>query len=137
MLDPRPFKNYGLLVRMHDWLTDPVPEDLSSAPKLSDYTIAVDSMGLLRLVGQVSGHPRLGDRWITTSPIWQIDPHGTRARTSSRWYRLAARFRESVEANPDPKAGAIAKRFLSPADAIAHLGFIRSIVERELRRRAN
>ncbi|MCK0166978.1 hypothetical protein MWU52_05380 [Jannaschia sp. S6380] len=137
MLDPRPFQNYGLLVRMHDWLTDPVPEDLSSAPKLSDYTIAVDGMGLLRLVAQVCGHPRLGDSWITTSPIWQIDPQGMFARTSSRWYRLSGGFRESIEANADPKTIAMAEQFLSTTDAIAHLGYIRSIVDRELRRRAN
>lgn len=137
MLDPRLFKSYDHLVRMHDWLIDPVPDDLSSAPQLSDYTIATGPKGLLRLVGQVSGHPRLDDRWITTSPIWQIDAEGTCARTSSRWYRLAAGFRDSLEAEADPKAAVMAEQFLSSADAIAHLGFIRSIVERELRRRAN
>ncbi|AXT36288.1 hypothetical protein D1820_15605 [Phaeobacter sp. LSS9] len=122
---------------MHDWFTDPMPDDLSSAPALSDYTIAIDQMGLLRLVGQVSGHLRLGERWITTSPIWQIDPQGTRARTSSRWYRLSAGFRESMEAKADPKAAAMAEQFLSPADAIVHLGYIRSIVERELGKHAH
>lgn len=137
MLDPRPFKSYDLLVRMHEWLTDPIPDDLTSAPALSDYTIAVDQMGLLRLVGQVCGHPRLGDAWITTSSIWQIDPRGTFARTSSRWYRLSAGFQESLEAGTDPTPAAMAEQFLTPADAIAHLNYIRSIVERELRKHAH
>ncbi|MGR3503939.1 DUF6634 family protein [Pseudaestuariivita sp.] len=137
MLDPRLFQSYDHLVRMHGWLIDPVPDDPSSAPQLSDYTIAVDPMGLLRLVGQVSGHPRLGRRWITTSPIWQIDLQGTRARTSSRWYRLAAGFRDSLETEANPKAAVMAEQFLSPADAIAHLGHIRLIVERELGKQAH
>lgn len=137
MLAPRPFRSHELLLRMQDWLTDPFPDDLSSAPALTDYTIAADQMGLLRLVGQASGHPRLGDEWITTSPIWQIHPRGTCARTSSRWYRLSAGFWESLKASTAPKATAMVKQFLSPAAAIAHLMHIRSIVERELGKHAH
>ncbi|MEJ6391644.1 DUF6634 family protein [Gymnodinialimonas sp. 2305UL16-5] len=137
MLDPRPFKSHGLLLRMHDWLTDPVPDDLSPAPLLSEYAIAIDQMGLPLLVGWVSGHPRLGDRWITTSPLWQIDAKGTQARTSGRCYRLSSEMRKSNQVKANPRIAALQQQSLSLNSTKAHLCNIRSIVERELAKRSH
>jgi hypothetical protein len=41
-----------------------------------------------RLIGQVTGHPRLGDRPVMTSPLWAADPASQWVRTTSRFYRL-------------------------------------------------
>ncbi|WP_157598665.1 DUF6634 family protein [Tateyamaria omphalii] len=117
-------------------MTDPVP-DLADAPLLADYTMGLDELGLLHLVGQVSGHPKLGDRWITTSPVWQIDPDGGYARTSSRWYRLARSFRETIASTDNTDVSDMQTKFPSTEDAITHLRYIRTIVERELTKRAN
>jgi len=136
MLDPTPFRHRDLLIMMHDWMTDLVP-DLMDAPLLADYTIGVDELGLLRLVGRVTGHPMLGDRWITTSPVWQIDLEGGYARTSSRWYRLSHGFRETIASADNNEISDMQTKFPSAEDAITHLRHIRTIVERELTKRAN
>ncbi|MCF6443138.1 hypothetical protein [Nereida sp. MMG025] len=44
---------------------------------------------------------------------------------------------DKIESETDPYAAAMAEQFLTRADAIAHLNYIRSIVERELRKHAH
>lgn len=120
--------------QMHHWTTELKPGDLSDAPELSDYTIAFDHLGLLRLVGQVTAHPSLGDDWITTSPLWQIDRGGRFARTTSRWYRLRNSFRSSLK---DSQLTPAQKQFLSTEQAIEHLNSLRTVVERRLSERSH
>ena len=74
--------------------TDAILED---APVLSDWC-AVHLGAYPHLFGQVSGHPRLGDqRYIATSPYFQIDPAGAWARTWSRFYVLGAYDESTVQ----------------------------------------
>jgi hypothetical protein len=63
------------------------PVLLKGSPLLEDFVIAQTPLGL-QLIGHVSGHPRLGDRMATTSPLWFADPDGAWVRTLSRFYRL-------------------------------------------------
>lgn len=60
---------------------------LRDAPVLDLYVPLVTPVGL-HLVGQVSGHPRLGSRTIVTSQLWFADPDGMWVRTLSRFYAL-------------------------------------------------
>lgn len=87
MFDPFLFLDPDNLERIEGWL---VPQDTPTkvGPTITDYTLAVDRVGFVRLVGAVSKHPRLGDTWVTTSPVWQITEDNCYARTSSRWYHL-------------------------------------------------
>jgi len=87
MFDPFLFLDADKLERIEDWLVPQAPPT-SVGPIINDYTLAVDPSGLIRLVGDVSGHPRLGHTWVTTSPVWQITKDNWCARTSSRWYTL-------------------------------------------------
>jgi Family of unknown function (DUF6634) len=57
------------------------------APLLEDWVPAVTPQGV-QLIGQVTGHPLLGDRAIATSSVWFADRDGAWARTLSRVYRL-------------------------------------------------
>lgn len=63
-------------------------------PTAEDLAAAVSIQGIVGkrwvpcLIGSVSGHPRLGNRLITTSQLFMIDPNGRWARTLSRFYRL-------------------------------------------------
>ena len=63
------------------------PIMLQKAPLLEDWVPAVTPQGV-QLIGQVTGHPLLGDRAIATSSVWFADPDGAWARTLSRFYRL-------------------------------------------------
>ena len=58
-----------------------------TAPVLDLYVPLVTPIGL-HLVGQVTGHPRLGSRTIVTSQLWFADPDGMWVRTLSRFYVL-------------------------------------------------
>jgi hypothetical protein len=69
----------------HD--TSFVAARLKTAPVLDLYVPLVTPVGL-HLVGQVSGHPRLGSRTIVTSQLWVADPDGMWVRTLSRFYAL-------------------------------------------------
>jgi hypothetical protein len=60
--------------------------DLSKAPILDNWAFSIEPRR--RLIGTVTGHPRLPDGWITTSPLVWIDPDRGVARTISRYYRL-------------------------------------------------
>lgn len=60
---------------------------LHTAPRIDDWTVVRTALGI-RLVGRMTGHPLLGDRTATTSPLWFADPDGAWVRTLSRFYRL-------------------------------------------------
>ncbi len=66
--------------------------DLAEAPSLNYWRAFVTPRGAPFLWGMVSGHPRLGSRWITTSHLVAIDPMNGWARTASRWYRIERPF---------------------------------------------
>jgi hypothetical protein len=63
------------------------PFVLDAAPRLDDWVAMPTPMGV-QLMGQVTGHPLLGDRAVVTSPLWIADPQGRWVRTLSRFYRL-------------------------------------------------
>ncbi|KIC44867.1 DUF6634 family protein [Tateyamaria sp. ANG-S1] len=67
----------------------PKPEMLATAPRLEKW-ITVRERGDLAsaLVGHVSGHPVLSNRWIRTSALCGLAPDQRWARTNSRWYVL-------------------------------------------------
>jgi hypothetical protein len=65
------------------------PFVLDAAPRLDDWVAMQTPLGI-QLIGQVSGHPLLGDRAAVTSPLWIADPQGRWVRTLSRFYQLAA-----------------------------------------------
>jgi hypothetical protein len=60
---------------------------LRTAPILDRYSPMLSPLGL-QLVGDVTGHPRLGSRRIVTSQVWFADPENRWVRTLSRFYRL-------------------------------------------------
>lgn len=64
----------------------PLPEDLAAAPYLSSW--ALIGTAAPRLVGCVTGHPRIFDGWMITSPVVWMAPDRRAARTASRFYRL-------------------------------------------------
>lgn len=65
----------------------PSPADLAIAPKLRHW--GVFSRSAMALIGNVEGHPRIGDdRRVVTSEIYALDTNGTWARTMNRYYRL-------------------------------------------------
>lgn len=63
------------------------PNLLQKAPLLTDWVPAVTPEGV-KLIGRVTGHPRLGDCAAATTPLWFADPDGAWARSLSRFYRL-------------------------------------------------
>lgn len=67
----------------------PGDPDLIHAVGLEDWQFGMDrGTNLPVLMGQSIGHPILGDRWITTSPVLWMSEDWTTARTVSRWYKL-------------------------------------------------
>jgi len=70
----------------------PEPDMLATAPLLEKWTTVRYRGGVnCALIGYVSGHPRLGNRWTRTSRLCGLDPEQCWARTNSRWYRLGKR----------------------------------------------
>lgn len=63
------------------------PTVLQKAPLLTDWVPAITTEGV-KLVGRVTGHPRLGDCSAATTALWFADPDGAWARSLSRFYRL-------------------------------------------------
>ena len=62
---------------------------LHLAPKLEKWTAVRGRSNLsCSLLGHVSGHPLLSNRWSRTSRLCGLAPDLRWARTSSRWYRL-------------------------------------------------
>ena len=80
-----------LIARLDAIERGPDPEDRTEAPRLDHWHPCRDRLGLVRLAGRVEGHPRLGNRWIVTSPLLRLTRPADHARTLSRWYRLGAR----------------------------------------------
>jgi hypothetical protein len=68
---------------------------LRQAPLIEQWVAVMTPVGL-RLMGEVSGHPRLGDRPAMTSPLWAADAEGRWVSTTSRFYRLGAPADETV-----------------------------------------
>jgi hypothetical protein len=60
---------------------------LRGAPLITRWAAMLTPAGV-RLIGEVSDHPRFGDREVITSPLWAADPEGLWVRTTSRFYRL-------------------------------------------------
>jgi hypothetical protein len=72
----------------------PTYGEIAKAPSIDRWRAMVTPLGL-RLVGSVSGHPRLGSSVALISQIWAADGEGRWVRTLSRFYRLG---------KPDPSA---------------------------------
>ncbi|MGX1742116.1 DUF6634 family protein [Bosea sp. NPDC055353] len=85
----------------------PSPADLCDAVILEDWMIAGDPVtGQTVFWGRSTGHPILGDRYITTSPLIWISQDRTIARTLSRWYRLGNCASPPTDApSPELEAG--------------------------------
>ena len=76
----------------------PSQADLRDAVILEDWMIAGDPVtGQTVFLGRSIGHPILGDRLITTSPLVWISEDRTIARTLSRWYRLGRAANVSLD----------------------------------------
>lgn len=69
----------------------PTFEDRASAPAIEDWEIGWRFE--LALTGRVSGHPRLGDGLVVTSPLFILDEDRRFARTQNRYYLLGRRRR--------------------------------------------
>lgn len=84
----------------------PSEADLADAVGLEDWLPAVDPANDLPiLMGESIGHPILGDRFITTSPVLWISEDRRIARTLSRWYRLgrcALPVADEPSSEPEP-----------------------------------
>ncbi len=61
----------------------------AGAPRLEQWKICVRQEALF-LAGEVSGHPLLGDDWISTSALIHLSDDLAWARTRSRWYKIDA-----------------------------------------------
>lgn len=87
------------------WL--PSDADLRDAVILEDWMIGRDPLtGQTVFWGRSIGHPILGDRLITTSPLIWVSEDRTIARTLSRWYRLGKCASPPTDApSPEPEAG--------------------------------
>jgi hypothetical protein len=83
----------------------PSETDLKDAVGLEHWLPGVDPLNdLPTLMGQSIGHPILGDRFITTSPVLWISENRTIARTLSRWYRLGrCALPAAEEPSPSPE----------------------------------
>jgi hypothetical protein len=77
--------------------TAPTAAELANAPLLVDWRCVLSAAGL-RLLGRVTGHPRLGDTDVMTSQLWAADSDGTWIRTLSRFYRLGPGCDDGLEA---------------------------------------
>lgn len=85
----------------------PSQSDLRDAVILEDWMIAGEPLtGQTVFWGRSIGHPILGDRFITTSPLIWISQDRTIARTLSRWYRLGKCASPPTDApSPELEAG--------------------------------
>jgi hypothetical protein len=70
---------------------------LAEAPVIEDwYADHYPGTRDVCLVGKVTGHPVLGNKFVTTSPVMAIDPQFQWARSHSRFYRLGKRAQFKV-----------------------------------------
>jgi hypothetical protein len=82
----------------------PTEAELGNSPLLLDWSCVVSVAGL-RLVGHVTGHPRLGDTYAMTSQLWAAGSDGTWIRTLSRFYRLGPRCDDGLAPASDFEGG--------------------------------
>jgi hypothetical protein len=66
---------------------EPTAAELANAPLLVNWRCILSPVGL-RLLGHMTGHPRLGDTEAMTSHLWSAGGDGRWIRTLSRYYRL-------------------------------------------------
>lgn len=92
---------------LHAATLTPSAEELTAAPEIDEWLAVRDFTGRPLLMGQVKGHPLLGDKNLQTSPVMKIDIEAGYARTQSRWYRLG---RPMAETNPEDLAAIRALR---------------------------
>lgn len=72
----------------------PSPAELATAPTLRHW--GVISRSAMALIGNVEGHPRIGDdRRVVSSELYALDAEGQWARTMNRYYRLITRNQEN------------------------------------------
>lgn len=128
MFEPRLFDSPDKLERMQVWLNDPMPSN-ATGPVINNYTITVDHLGLLRLVGLATGHPRFGETWLTTSPVWQFSDTGQQARTAGRWYLLANLHPIPDAVDGSDRSRAIYGDCLTLEQARTHLQKLRDAIE--------
>ena len=91
--------------------------------------IAVDG-GMAILIGEVSGHPLLGDGWMTSSPLLAFEPASGWAQTESRRYVLAEPYPDDC-ALPDAAVDALVSRMLAGVGALALEDLPRALAEFE------
>ena len=75
----------------------PTADEIAAAPLLDGWHRTESYEGATVLVGFVSGHPRLRDGTITTSPLVWLDVERGLARTVSRWYRIGRSLSDYLE----------------------------------------
>ncbi len=74
----------------------PSLNDLADAPLLVDWEPRWTATGVMFLVGQVRGHPKLQDGPCSTSLVLAVDVQEGWARTLSRYYRLGPQHGETL-----------------------------------------
>lgn len=85
-------KRIAVLQRLVDDLTDIAagtrPTDLDLADAVVIRSPRLSAIPLPCFIGHAENHPRLGNKIITTSQLFAVDPKGKWARTLSRFYRI-------------------------------------------------
>jgi hypothetical protein len=76
-----------LLIHLGDGGLAPTAADLASAPYIDDWSVDMFGRGF-RVVGIVTGHPRLPDGPVATSSPVHADLDRGWLKTHSRFYRL-------------------------------------------------
>lgn len=75
----------------------PGPAELADAPILSQWSTKVLPGGMICLIGEVNGHPKLTDGWCTTSVVFAADLAAGWVRTVSRYYQLGPKLGEELQ----------------------------------------
>lgn len=75
----------------------PGPAELADAPILSHWSVEPLPGGMICLIGEVAGHPKLADGWCTTSVVLAADLADGWIRTVSRYYRLGPKLGEELQ----------------------------------------
>lgn len=88
----RALKDWEKLASGHS----PSSEDLSKAPMLTHWEPRWTTTGVMYLVGEVQGHPKLADGPCSTCLVLAADVREGWARTISRYYRLGPQRGETL-----------------------------------------
>lgn len=75
----------------------PGSAELADAPLLSHWTFEALPGGMIYLLGEVTGHPKIADGWCATSVVLAVDTKAGWARTVGRYYRLGPQLAESLQ----------------------------------------